>query len=112
MQLKAAGKPKRGISGLWPNDTVSYSYNNRLRTGLSLQAPNASAWGQSYGYDNARRLTSLTSPAGTFGYTYGSTNLQRVIKLSLPNSAYITNTYDNVARLTGTYLKNSGNTNL
>jgi RHS repeat-associated protein len=98
--------------GLWPNDTVSYTYNNRLRTGLSLQAPNASAWGQSYGYDNARRLTSLVSPAGTFGYTYGSTNLQRVIKLSLPNSAYITNTFDNVARLTGTYLKNSGNTNL
>ena len=31
-------------------------------------------------------------------------------KLTLPNSSYITNTYDNVARLTGTYLDNSSNT--
>jgi len=36
--------------GLWADDTVSYTYNNRLRTGLSLQTPNASAWTQSYGY--------------------------------------------------------------
>lgn len=30
-------------------------------------------------------------------------------KLLLPNTSYITNTYDNVARLTGTWLKNSTN---
>jgi len=30
-------------------------------------------------------------------------------KLSLPNTSYITNTFDSVARLTGTYLKNSSN---
>jgi RHS repeat-associated protein len=98
--------------GLWPNDTVSYTYYNRLKTGLSLQAPDASAWTESYGYDTARRLTSLTSPAGTFGCAYDPTNLLKIDKLTLPNSAYITNTYDNVARLTGTCLENSGNTNL
>src|SRR6185436_10296874 len=32
------------------------------------------------------------------------------IKLALPNTSYITNTYDSVARLTGTYLDNSSNT--
>ena len=32
------------------------------------------------------------------------------IKLSLPNTSYITNTYDSVARLTGTYMDNSSNT--
>jgi len=35
-----------------------------------------------------------------------------VKKLSLPNSAYITNTFDSVARMLSTTLKNSGNTNL
>jgi RHS repeat-associated protein len=98
--------------GLWPNDTVSYTYNNRLRTGLSVQAPNASAWTQSYSYDTARRLTNLTSPAGTFGYTYDAVRMQRVDELSLPNGAYITNTYDDVARLTSTALESSGNTDL
>ena len=101
-QLLSAG-------GLWPNDTVSYTYANRLRTGLSLSAPNSSAWTQSYGYDTARRLTSLTSPAGTFGYAYDPVQLQRMDKLTLPNAAYITNTYDNVARELSTVLKNSGN---
>ncbi|HTX21666.1 MAG TPA: RHS repeat-associated core domain-containing protein, partial [Candidatus Aquilonibacter sp.] len=98
--------------GLWPDDTVSYTYANRLRTGLSLLAPNASAWKQSYGYDSARRLTSVTSPAGSFDYTYDRSQLLRVDKLSLPNGAYITNTYDSTARLTGTYLKNGDNANL
>ena len=98
--------------GLWPNDAVSYTYTNRLRTGLSVQAPNASAWTEGYGYDSARRLTSLSSPAGTFGYIYDPARLQRVDQLNLPNSAYITNYYDNVARLLGTSLKSSGNSSL
>ncbi len=55
--------------GPWANDTVNYLYNNRLRTSLPLQAPNATSWSQSYGYDAARRLQTLTSPAGAFNYT-------------------------------------------
>ena len=56
--------------GPWANDTVSYTYNNRLRSGLSVLAPNASAWTESYGYDAAKRLTTVASPAGTFAYAY------------------------------------------
>jgi YD repeat-containing protein len=93
--------------GLWPQDTVSYSYNNRLRAGMSIAAPNASAWAQSYGYDSARRLTGITSPAGAFGYIYDPVELQRVDELTLPNGAVITNHYDGNARLLSTKLLNS-----
>ena len=51
--------------GPWDSDTVTYAYANpytiRLRTSLSLQQPNGSDWSQTYSYDAARRLTSLTS---------------------------------------------------
>ncbi len=99
--------------GPWANDTVSYTYDNgRRRSGLTLLAPNASAWTQNYGYDSASRMTNITSPAGAFAYAYDATRQLQVKKLTLPNTAYISNTFDSVARLTGTYLKNSGNTNL
>ena len=100
--------------GLWLNDTVSYTYANRLRTGLSVLVPNASAWTQGYGYDSARRLTSVVSPAGGFGYTLGGAGTASLLikKLLLPNGAYITNSYDGNARLLSTTLKNSGNTGL
>ena len=78
--------------GPWDQDTVSYSWNNRLPSGLTLLQPNAPSWTQSYGYDAGNRLQTVGSPAGTFTYTY--------------------NVFDSVARLTGTYLQNSGHTNL
>jgi YD repeat-containing protein len=94
--------------GPWDSDTVSYGYTtNRLRSGLHLLQPNASDWDVSYGYDKADRLTSVTSPAGTFSCQYDPMCHLLVNKLSLPNSAYITNTFDALGRLTGTYLKNS-----
>jgi RHS repeat-associated protein len=92
--------------GPWADDTVSYGYNNRLRTSLSVLAPNASPWTQSYGYDAARRLQTLTSPAGSFSYTYDATRNLQEGKLTLPSGAYITNSYDSVARLLSTQLKN------
>lgn len=100
--------------GPWANDTVSYIYQNRLRTALSVQAPNASAWTQSYGYDSARRLTNVVSPAGTFSYVVGGASSASPLlkKLLLPNGAFITNSYDGNARLLSTVLKNSGGTNL
>ena len=71
--------------------------------------PNASPWTQSYGYDAANRLQTLTSPAGAFAYTYkGPGSL--VTNLALANGGAITNSFDSVARLTGTWLKNSGGT--
>jgi RHS repeat-associated protein len=66
---------------------------------MSVQAPNAAAWTQSYGYDAVRRLKSVSSPAGEFDYTYDPEKLLRVDKLSLPGGAAITNLYDSVARL-------------
>src|ERR1700733_13344179 len=88
--------------GLWPDDTVSFSYNNRLRTGFDLLQPAASTWSEDYGYDSARRLTGVTSPAGSFGYNYGPAKELEMTKLTLPNGAYITNSYDSVARLLST----------
>jgi len=96
--------------GPWANDTVSYTYANRLRTGLGLQEPNGAVWNQTYGYDTARRLTGVTSPAGAFSYVLGgASSASPLIKnLLLPNGAYINYTYDSVARLTMTALLDSG----
>jgi RHS repeat-associated protein len=97
--------------GPWANDTVSYTYNSRLRASVSVQAPNASPWTAGYGYDAAKRLTGITSPAGAFGYDYSvgqSVSPASLVRaLTLPSGAYITNTYDNVARLLSTTLKSS-----
>src|SRR2546426_3407987 len=96
--------------GPWSSDTVSYTYKNRLRASLSLQQATGS-WTNGYTWDAAHRLSTETSPAGTFTYNYKVGQASSLpIKLSLPNSSYITNTYDNVARMTGTYLDNSSNT--
>src|ERR1051326_3662542 len=96
--------------GPWTNDTVTYTYNNRLRASLSLQQPTGT-WTNGNTWDAAHRLSTVASPAGTFTYTYRDSQPSTLIKkLSLPNTSYITNTYDNVARLTGTYLDNSSNT--
>ncbi len=99
--------------GPWANDTVSYTYTtNRLRASLNLQQPNASAWVQTYTYDGAKRLSSVSSPVGTFGYLYDPSGHLQVGNVSLPNTSYITNTYDSLSRWTGTYLKNSAGTTL
>jgi RHS repeat-associated protein len=73
----------------------------------------ASGWVQDYVYDLATRMTGLTSPAGTFSYTYnpglaGTASASSLLaKIALPNGAFITNTYDNNARMLGTWLTNS-----
>jgi RHS repeat-associated protein len=104
--------------GPWADDTVSFDYNTaRLRTGLTLLQPNASAWGQTYGYDSIRRLTNTASPAGTFSYDYmpgvGAVTAASTLvkKLSLPGGSYVTNSFDAVARLLSTVLKNSSQAN-
>jgi RHS repeat-associated protein len=96
--------------GPYASDTVSYTYVNRLRSSLSVLAPNASPWEQTYTYDSAKRLATVTSPAGTFTYTLGGSSAASPLikKLALPNGSYITNTYDSVARMLSTSLKNSG----
>jgi RHS repeat-associated protein len=98
--------------GPWSDDMVSYSYANRLRSGMSLLQPNAAVWSQTYGYDSARRLTNTTSPAGAFGYAYDGTAEMLVKKLTEPSGAYITNSFDGNARLLSTVLKNSSHSTI
>ena len=99
--------------GPFASDTVTNSYSNRSRVGLSLQQPTG-VWTNGFGYDVTRRLVSVTSPAGAFGYGFsvnGATLPGSLLRgVSLPNSAYITNTYDAEAHLTGTWLKKSDGT--
>ena len=85
--------------GPWSNDTVSYAHTQRLRTSMSLDSQSTA-----YAYDSAWRLTSLTSPAGTFGYAYDALRSTLPTLLTLPNLASITNHYDSLARLDYTAL--------
>jgi RHS repeat-associated protein len=105
-----AGNQLLTEDGPFASDTVTNTYVSRLRTSLSLQQPTG-AWTNKFVYDAARRMTNVTSPAGAFGYTVGASSpgSSLIKKLLLPNTSYITNTFDNVARLTGTYLETSTN---
>ena len=99
--------------GPFENDMVSYGYTNRLRSSVSLpDAAGGPAWTQGYGYDAAARLASVSSPAGVFGYTYGTTPANRPSLLNLPGGSQIGYTYDGLARLTGTELKDPTGTSL
>jgi hypothetical protein len=55
-----------------------------------------------YPYDAAKRLTNVTSGAGSFGYAYDALRSTLPNKLSLPGASFVTNTYDSVARLLST----------
>ncbi len=98
--------------GPWADDTVSYTYTNRLRARLTATLPHASPWEQTYGYDEGNRLYSLTSPAGGFSYVYQTNRQSLVQALNLPSGAKITNAFDSVARLTTTSLRSSQGTAL
>ena len=93
--------------GPWSGVSVNNTYSSRLRQSLSAQAPGAAAWTNGYGYDSARRLTSVASAAGSFGYQFAP-GVQGVPSgITLPNGASIADSYDSVARLLSTTLKNS-----
>jgi RHS repeat-associated protein len=92
--------------GPWANDTVTNFYNNGMRTNLALGQP-LGTWTNGFGYDAAKRLTSVASPAGTFTYTYLNGASRLTQKLALPNTSYITNNYDGNARLLFTKLLTS-----
>jgi RHS repeat-associated protein len=90
----------------WTNNTVSYTYVQGLRTALSLSQPSGS-WSQTYGFDSSWRMTNIVSPAGAFGYSYNVQPESSLIsEISLPNEAYITNSFDSLARLKQTSLNN------
>jgi RHS repeat-associated protein len=93
--------------GPFSSDTVTNTYQNRLRVGLGLQQPTGN-WTNGFIEDVSGRVTNVTSQAGTFSYFYPSGKASILTAgILLPNTAYITNSFDNVARMTGTYLKNN-----
>ncbi len=94
-------------TGPWSGVSVSNTYTNRLRLALTVKTNGAAAWAQSYYYDPARRLTNVTSGAGPFGYTYTAPRSTLPTLVTLPNGASVANSYDGVARLLSTTLKNS-----
>jgi RHS repeat-associated protein len=98
-------------SGPFGNSTVTNGYQNRLRTAMGLQQPTGE-WTNGFGYDAIARLSSVTSPAGTFNYQF-QPGLQRLVSgLQLPNTSIITNIYDSEARLLATRLVTSGSSTL
>src|SRR6266700_5107248 len=77
----AAGGQLWTEDGPFSSDTVTNTYNNRLRTALSLAQPTG-AWTNGFGYDPAKRLTNVTSQAGSFAYAYNVGQASRLpIKL-------------------------------
>ena len=97
--------------GPFASDTVTNAYLNRLRTSLVLQQPTG-LWTNGFIWDAAGRLTNVTSQAGGFAYQYAAPGPGLIARLSLPNGAYITNRFDNVARLLTNKLNNSSQTTL
>ncbi|SPE60028.1 putative YD repeat protein [Verrucomicrobia bacterium] len=100
-------------TGPFASDAMTNTYVNRVRTGLSLQQPTG-LWTNGFAYDAARRLTNIVSPAGSFtnlyvtgvggASGYCSRLLQRLLE---PNGSAITNNFDAVGRLLGTYWRTS-----
>jgi RHS repeat-associated protein len=83
--------------------TVSYSYVQGLRTAMTI----GTNWTQTYSYDSSWRMTNTVSPAGAFKYGFGFQPASALVTgISLPNGANIANSYDSLARLTGTSLNN------
>ena len=99
----------------WASSTLTLGYSTRLRTSLTLQQPVIGNWSQSYTYDEAKRLSTVVSPPGTSTYVYPVDTTaykasRQVTRLSLPNTSFITNTFDSVGRQLTTMLKNSSGT--
>jgi RHS repeat-associated protein len=98
--------------GPWANDTITNVYWNRLRAEMDLQQPTG-LWTNQFTYDTTRRIHSVTSPAGDFDYDYQDSLPSTLVQmLLLPNTSYITNVYDENARVRGTFLNNSSDVTL
>ena len=88
--------------GPWSNDLLTNIFAQQLRSSSTL----GTTWTNSYGYDSARRMNTVTSGAGSFGTAFvGASELRS--QLTLPNGASIQDRYDAVAQLTNTTLFSS-----
>jgi YD repeat-containing protein len=105
----SAGNQVVTEDGPFASDTVTNTYINRQRVAMALAQPTG-FWTNGFGYDFAGRLTNVAMSGGNFSYSYGTGMPSYLpIKVLLPNTSYITNTYDSVARLLTTALNNSTN---
>jgi RHS repeat-associated protein len=102
--------------GLWSNDTVTYSYHplvSGLLTNVTVSqlTQNYSA---TYGYDAAKRMSTVTSTAGNFSYLYTNvsglkTSGRLVAKLTEGSAVYVTNAFDTQGRMLNTSFKTTAN---
>jgi len=100
----AAGGELYTEGGPFAADIVAHYFNNRMRVGLWLQQLSGT-WTNGFGYDAAKRLTTVLSPAGAFNYLLPSTRPSTLVtRPDLPNTSYLSNAYDSVARLLFTKL--------
>jgi RHS repeat-associated protein len=107
-----AGGQLRTEDGPYLGDTLTNIYYHRVRVNLDLQQPTG-VWTNAYTYDAAKRLYSVKSRAGYFEYQYRDGLAGTLVqKIFLPNTSYITNTYDQVARMLFTKLNKSDDTTL
>ena len=93
--------------GLWPNDTVSRTYNNQIRNTLIIGTFNTA-----YYCDAAHRIYQIAAGSGTYTYCYhsgfgGSYSSSLIQSVSLPNGMTATNGYESAGRLSATALINS-----
>ena len=70
-------------AGPWTGGSVVNTYSNRLRQTSTVNTP----WTQNYYYDDARRLTNVTSPAGSFTYQYAPGAQRLPAGVALPNGS-------------------------
>jgi RHS repeat-associated protein len=100
--------------GPWADDAVTNRWNTAgLTESICVDQPSTTNYYRmAYTYDAARRLQTVSGTAGTFSnYYVGNLNSidvpsRLVQQRTLPNTAFITNYYDSLARLTTTELRN------
>jgi RHS repeat-associated protein len=104
--LLGSGISAMSEDGPWTNDVVNVTNRHGLRSHLVIIQP-AGSFTTTYQWDASRRMTNVTGGGQSFGYVYGSPGRQ-ITRVNLPGGGYITNTFDSLARQTGTELLTSG----
>lgn len=83
--VTGAGQLKKVTHSVWSDGDLTYDYDELGRvTGRQI---NGSANAESYLYDTAGRISSLTNPLGAFGFTYkyAAEGLPELDQVSYPN---------------------------
>jgi len=106
--LLGSGISAMSEDGPWTNDVVNVTNRHGLRSHLVINQP-AGSFTTTYQWDASRRMTNVTGGGQSFGYVYGAAG-RLITRVNLPGGGTITNTFDSLARQTGTELLASGGT--